>query len=264
MVPPDHGLTRRARLRAAVPRARALMYLRSLLLMASACMLWPASVHAQFVVMDARGVPFKPGDKIAAGTSVALKEGERLSVIGADGKSIMLRGPYSGQLAAAGGGPAQDPKQALTALIASRDARVKSVGVVRSGVAGVKTPDPEAIDITRSGPRCLTEGRPPVFWRPDSSMQQAFVVFPADRSWRADFVWEPGQDRMTFPDLSKFAGLTTLLVNMDQQEFAISFSVVPTTLESDFVRVSWMLEKGCVQQADALLRSISALAAGAR
>ena len=264
MVPYDRRLNSSVSPRTQVPRMGFLICLRSLGLLTIACMLWSANAYAQFVVMDARGVAFKPGDKIAAGTNVALKEGERLSVIGADGKSITLRGPYTGQLAAASGGAAQDPKQALNALIASRDARVKSVGVVRSGVAGVKTPDPDAIDITRSGPRCLTEGRPPVFWRPDSTMQQALVVFPADRSWRADFVWEPGQDRMTFPDLSKFVGLTTLLVNIDQQEFAISFSVVPTTLESDFVRASWMLEKGCVQQADALLRSISALAAGSR
>ena len=145
------------------------------------------------------------------------------------------------------------------ALLASREARVKSVGVVRAGTASTKTPDPEAIDITRGGPRCLEEGRPPVFWRPETQESQPFVVFPADRSWRADFVWQSGQDRMVFPDLSKFEGLTTLLVNMDQQEHALSFSVVPSSLESDFVRAAWMLEKGCVQQADALLRALASL-----
>ncbi|MFM7760037.1 MAG: hypothetical protein ACKO6R_04115 [Burkholderiaceae bacterium] len=230
------------------------------LLLICMVLLCSSVARAQFVVMDARGVAFKAGDKIAVGTNITLKEGERLSVIGADGKSVTLRGPYGGALAAAGGGAAQDPKQALNALVASRDARVKSVGVVRSGAANVKTPDAESIDITRAGARCLIEGRPPVFWRPDSSAQQAFVVFPADRSWRADFVWEAGQDRLTFPDLSKFEGLTTLLVNIDQQEFAISFSLVPATLESEFVRAAWMLEKGCVQQADALLRLMTAQA----
>ena len=32
---------------------------------------------------------------------------------------------------------------------------------------------------------------------------------------------------MTMPDLSKFDGVTTVLVNIDQQEFVISFSVIP-------------------------------------
>ena len=215
---------------------------------------------AQFVVMDARGVSYKPGDKIAAGANVTLKEGERLSVIGADGKTVTLRGPYAGAIAVSSG-TVQDSKQALSALLATREARVKSVGVVRSGTASVKTPDAEAIDITRAGPRCLTEGRPPVFWRPEPLTEEPFVVFPADRSWRADFIWQIGQDRMVFPDLSKFERLTTLLVNIRQQEFALSFSVVPSTLESDVVRAAWMLEKGCVQQADALLRSLASAAA---
>jgi hypothetical protein len=215
-----------------------------------------SNAYAQFVVMDARGAAYKPGDKLAAGSSITLKEGERLSVISADGKSQVLRGPFSGTLGNAGGA-SQDPKLALNALLANREARVKSVGVVRAGTASTKTPDPEAIDITRSGPRCLVDGRPPVFWRPDSKKAQPFVVFPADRSWRADFVWESGQDRMVFPDLSKFEGLTTLLVNIDQQEHALSFSVVPSSLESDVVRAAWMLEKGCVQQADALLRALA-------
>ena len=217
---------------------------------------------AQVVVMEARGTAYKAGDKISPGTTISLKEGERLSLIGADGKSMMLRGPYSG-VPSAGGGATLDTKQALASLLANRDARVKSVGVVRSGTASVKTPDPEAIDITRAGPRCLTEGRLPVFWRPDAHGEQPFVIFPADRSWRADFVWRHGQDRMTFPDLSKFEGLTTLLVNIDQQEHAISFSVVPARLDNDMVRASWMLEKGCVQQADALLRALASSSEGA-
>ena len=234
--------------------------LKYLLLMLPFLMLWSECARAQFVVMDARGVAFKAGDMIEVSTSISLKEGERLSVIGADGKSVTLRGPYNGSLAAAGGSVAQDPKQSLSALLTSRDARVKGASVVRSGVANVKTPDPESIDITRAGARCLTQGRAPVFWRPDSSTQQAFVVLPADRSWRADFIWQAGQDRLTFPDLSKFEGLTTLLVIIDQQEFAISFSLLPSTLESEFVRASWMLEKGCIQQADALLRSMTSKA----
>ena len=228
-----------------------------MLVLSSLAWLTMSPAVAQFVVMDARGVAHKPGDKLALGTNVTLKEGERLSLIGADGKTITLRGPYTGALATSSGA-ASDSKQALSALLASREARVKSVGVVRSGTANVKTPDPEAIDITRPGPRCLTEGRPPVFWRPDVQVEEPFVVFPADRSWRADFVWQTGQDRMVFPDLSKFEGLTTLLVNIGQQEFALSFSVVPSTLDSDVVRAAWMLERGCVQQADALLRALAA------
>jgi hypothetical protein len=44
------------------------------------------------------------------------------------------------------------------------------------------------VDATRAGSRCLQEGELPVFWRPNAGAPQPFVIFPADRSWRADFV----------------------------------------------------------------------------
>jgi len=155
------------------------------------------------------------------------------------------------------GGKGTDPKKALAALIATRDARTSSVGVVRSGTADVDTPDPAAIDITRGGARCLDEGAKPEFWRPDATSKQPFVMYPVDRSWRADLVWEKGQSRMTMPDLSKFDGVTTVLVNIDQQEFVISFSVIPKAVKDPFILTAWLLEKGCVQQANALLRTIA-------
>jgi hypothetical protein len=82
-------------------------------------------------------------------------------------------------------------------------------------------------------------------------------MYPIDRSWRADLTWEKGQSRMTMPDLSKFDGVTTVLVNIDQQEFVISFSVIPKTVKDPFILTAWLLEKGCVQQANALLRTIA-------
>lgn len=225
-------------------------------LLASMAMLCATSVHAQFIVMDVRGAPFKSGQSITASTTITLKEGERLSAIGPDGKTVTLRGPFSGALAPKADA-APDSKQALAALLVNRDARTKSVGVVRAGTAAVKTPEPELIDITRGGPRCLREGDKPLLWRPNKSTEQKFVIYPGDRSWRADFIWEAGQDRMQMPDLSKYEGMTTLLVNIDQQEFVITLTIMPTTLSNDFIRASWMLEKGCVQQADALLKSLS-------
>ena len=83
------------------------------------------------------------------------------------------------------------------------------------------------------------------------------MIFPIDRSWRADLLWEKGQSRMTMPDLSKFDGVTAVLVNIDQQEFVISFSVIPKSVKDPFILTAWLLEKGCVQQANALLRTIA-------
>lgn len=213
-------------------------------------------VSAELIVLQARGGGLKVGQSVPATKKIILKEGERVTLIGPDGKSIKLRGPFD-DVPVKDGGKGTDPKKALAALIATRDARTSSVGVVRSGTADVDTPDPAAIDITRGGPRCLDEGAKPEFWRPDATNEQPFVMYPIHRSWRADLLWEKGQSRMTMPDLSKFDGVTTVLVNIDQQEFVISFSVIPKSVKDPFILTAWLLEKGCVQQANALLRTIA-------
>lgn len=216
-----------------------------------------APAHAQWVVVEARGGGVSVGQTLPAAATLSLQEGERVMLISPDGRALTLRGPFSGP-PAQDGPAAADPVQALAVLVASRDARTRSVGVVRAGTDTVKTPDPWAIDITRGGPRCLREGEQPELWRPQASAEQTFVIFPADRSWRADFVWQPGQDRMLMPALSRLQRATTLLVNIDQQEHALTFARIPAEVSQPFVLAAWMLEKGCIQQGDALLRLLSA------
>lgn len=215
---------------------------------------------AKMVVMEVRGTSLKVGQSIDGSQNLTLKEGERLVVIGPDGKVITRRGPFTGALIAEGAA-APDPKQALSVLLASRDARTSSIGVVRSGAGAVKLPSAWLVDVTRSGQRCLQEGVIPVMWRPDAKQAVPFVIFPADRSWRADFQWAQGETEMRMPPLSRFQGLTTMLVNVDQQEFAISFSSIPKEVDNPILLVAWMLEKGCIQQADAILESMRNTAA---
>jgi hypothetical protein len=220
------------------------------------CLAYALPSIAQLIVLKARGGGFKVGQSISPNKPIILKEGERVTLIGADGKSINHRGPFKG-LPVKKGASKPDASKALAVLIASRDARTTSIGVIRAGTNSVQTPDPTAIDITRGGPRCLFEGKKPEFWRPDSKIEQPFVMFPVDRSWRADLVWKIGQDRMLMPDLSKFEGVTTVLVNFNQQEHAISFTNIPKTIQDPFIQIAWMLEKGCIQQANSLLTKLA-------
>ena len=213
-------------------------------------------VIAQLIVLQARGGGFKIGQSISPQKIISLKEGERITLISSNGKSITHRGPFKG-LPVKKETSKPNPAKALSVLIANRDARTTSIGVIRAGTAAVQTPDHFAIDITRGGPRCLYEGEKPEFWRPEKKTEAPFVMFPVDRSWRADLVWKVGEDRMIMPDLSKFEDVTTVLVNFDQREFAISFTIIPKRIKDPFIQTAWMLEKGCIQQANSLLTEIS-------
>lgn len=230
-------------------------HLGRVLIAAGLCFSFASLSAAPLIVVDARGGGLKSGQKIDSAKPIALKEGERVTLIGPDGKTITLRGKYSGPPMIRAGA-ATDPKRALAALIATRNARTSSVGVVRSGTDAAPLPQPWLIDISRPGERCLKVGEPPVWWRPQKAGAQKFTVLPIDRSWRADFQWGAGQDRLAVPPLAKFEGQTIFVIRIDEQEYAVSVNLVPADLDNDFVLASWMLEKGCIQQADALLRQV--------
>ena len=147
-------------------------------------------VNAELIVLQARGGGLKVGQSVSATKKIVLKEGERVTLIGPDGKSIKLRGPFDDV-------PVKDGARVLTPkkhCCVNRNTRCSNEfrGVVRSGTADVDTPDPAAIDITRGGPRCLDEGAKPEFWRPDATNGSLCNV-SNDRSWRADLLWEKGQ-----------------------------------------------------------------------
>lgn len=209
------------------------------------------------IVIDSRAAGLKVGQKIDSGQPITLKEGERVTVIGPDGKTLTLRGKFAG-LPLGHAATATDPRRALAALISTRNARTSSVGVVRGATAAAPLPQPWLIDITHSGERCVKVGERPIWWRPDGAAAQKFTILPVDRSWRADFDWKAGQDIMGVPPLAKFDTQTIFLIRMGDQEFPVSLNMVPADLDNDFILASWMLEKGCIQQADALLKRVSA------
>lgn len=219
-----------------------------------------AAMAAKMIVIDARAGSLKPGMSVESTAALTLKEGERVTLIAPDGKTVALRGPFRGPPATRAGAVA-DPRQALAALVSTRNARASSIGAVRAGAGAVKLADPWLIDISRPGPRCLREGAAPVWWRPEATVSQPFVVFPIDRSWRADFIWEPGQSQLKAPRLQKLEGQTTFIVRSDGQELAIGLNIIPKDIEDELVLASWMLEKGCIPQADALLARLQSAGA---
>ena len=94
--------------------------------LALACALVPgASIAAGLIVLEARGGSYKPGQSIPSDRPVTLREGERLVLIGSDGRSVTLRGAFSGPPMKAGTA-SSDPKLALAALVATRSARATS------------------------------------------------------------------------------------------------------------------------------------------
>ena len=209
---------------------------------------------APLIVVDAHGGSLKAGQKIDSTRPITLNEGERVTLIAPDGKMVTLRGKFSG-LPMTATAAATNPKQALAALIANRKAGTGRVGAVRGDSDFAPLPQPWLIDVSTPGERCLRPGQQPIWWRPKAAAAQKFTLLPTDQSWRVDFEWAAGQNAIPAPPLAKFEGQTMFVIRMGEEEHDINVNLVPTNLDGSAL-ASWMLDTGCIQQADALLRQI--------
>jgi len=237
-------------------RERTLVTALSLLVLAGVGM--PAQAET-LIVMEARGISLKEGAQIDGDKVLTLKEGERLTLIRSDGTVITLRGPFS-KTPAPPTAVASDPKQALAALVNTRAARTSSVGVIRAGEEVMPLPEPWLVDLSRSGMRCMIEDQTVTFWRPDFSQETRLTLVPADRSYKADFIWPRGSARLPASKLEFKNEFNFFTVQQADQEFALQLMKIPKAIaEGDrVILIAWLLEKGCTQQADALLRQLGA------
>ena len=211
---------------------------------------------AQLVVVEARGGNLRPGMRIDANAVVDLKVGERVVLIAPDGRAITIRGAYRGPAAKSAGGDSRNASMALAALISTRRDRSSAVGAVRSGAGAADLPDPWLIDISRPGERCFREGTTINWWRPKAAGSQPFTIYPVDRSWKADFVWKDRVDTMQAPELGKLDATRNITVKLGDQEFTIRLNIIPRDLTDPVMVTSWMLQKACFQQADAMMRTL--------
>jgi len=212
-----------------------------------------AALSADLVVIDARGLPFQPGQVIDDTKPLVLKEGQRVTLISVNGNTLKLRGPYDQAPGAGEGGTGAGLSDALAALITQKQSRTSDVGVVRAGSAAAKLPEPWVLDVSRPGNLCVRDGDPLVFWRPSAATTAALTVSPLDKSWKIAATWASGADRLVIPPNLPIQSRATYLIELDETQSAITLNSIPGAVESDAMRAAWMIEKGCQAQAEALL-----------
>jgi hypothetical protein len=209
---------------------------------------------ASLVIVEARGINLKLGTTVDAATPLLLKQGQHVTLITETGSTLKLDGPYNQPPEAVGGGGV-DLSKTLGALVTQRQARGGEFGTTR-GAASAALPDPWLIDASHSGAGCILENRTPTFWRPDPKESSTLGVAPADRSWRAQALWPAGQARLSITTDVPMRGAETYLVNLGGTESALTLTLVPRSLANDAMRTAWMADKGCYEQAEALVKTI--------
>ena len=95
-------------------------------------------VSYEMVVLHSEGAALKRGAVIDGNQSLALKAGSKVTLVGADGKTVTLQGPANGKPADLAGVGAQGAKSSkkvvaiLGALLSNEERSTRALGVVRS------------------------------------------------------------------------------------------------------------------------------------
>jgi hypothetical protein len=217
-----------------------------------------AARAGELVVIASTDAEIGLGAVLDGATAIQLAEGDSITLVSADGRTLKLEGPYSGQpdpAPDAGGAGGADLLDALSDIVKPADQDVSTAGIMRSSLYAPK--EPWVIDSGRSGPHCVFSGRPAVLWRPIAIGETA-VSLKTDGE-QAGVTWRDGSFTVPWPaELPLADGATYEL------EFAVTGKTrqlrihqMPDGLDSDISRAVWMHEQGCTAQAKVLLGTLS-------
>jgi len=211
-----------------------------------------AAMAAELVVVEARGVSLKQGDVVDDAKPIKLEDGQLVTLVAENGSILTLRGPYDQAPSAGAGGV--DVASALGALTTGATRNV--AGVVRAANADVRLPAPWLVDVSHPGVACLRGGERPVLWRASDAGGGMLTMTPADRSWRAQTEWPAGSPTLQAPSNFPIKDGRTYLADFGGKPVAVTLTQIPPKVTSPRMQAAWMLEKGCVAQAGALLKTV--------
>ncbi|HLN25148.1 MAG TPA: hypothetical protein VK558_14340 [Patescibacteria group bacterium] len=206
------------------------------------------------VVVEARGVKLEAGQVVDGSQSLVLLDGQQVTLMSPEGRMLKLRGPSDKPPAPGEAVATADMAAALQSLVTQNAARTDKTGVVRSGGKEVVPPEAWLLDVSSSGIRCLPEGSPVTFWRPQAGEAVSLVIAPSDRSWRVRADWPKGADRLTLPGTIPLRKRSTYVVRVGDNEIMLTVVALPAALDNDAMRAGWMLDVGCNAQVHALLK----------
>ena len=81
------------------------------------------------------------------------------------------------------------------------------------------------------------------------------TMMPADRSWRAQTEWPTGSATLQAPGNFPIKDGRTYLADFGGKPVAVTLTQIPPKVTGARMQAAWMLEKGCVAQAEALLKT---------
>lgn len=232
------------------------------LLTATAFSVQAKQASYEMVILHVEGSALKRGTVIDGNQPLILKSGSKVTLVGADGKTLTLQGPSQGKpselgLKPASGGRSSDQVvTVLGALLSNEERSTRALGVVRSAspTGNEKLPDAWAVNVAQSGTKCIGADSAKL-WRADSSLASKLQVRRAQSARTATAEWPAGHQFLTVSS-RVFEDGQNYIVNLDGQSAEIKIRVMPADLESQTEQAAWMARNNCRDQALALVDRI--------
>jgi len=216
----------------------------------------------EMVVLHVEGSALKRGAVIDGNQALDLKAGSKVTLVGADGKTITLQGPSTGKpadLASSGAAGPKSPKKVvaiLGALLSSEERSTRALGVVRSaGPAGSdKLPNEWAVNVAQSGTKCIG-GDTVKLWRADASQDAQLQIRRAQSARTAKAEWPAGQEYLSI-SRKVFQNGQNYIISVNGRSSEMKFNVMPAGLNSPSEQAAWMAGHNCRDQALAMVDRI--------
>jgi hypothetical protein len=215
-----------------------------------------AAIAAELVVIDSNAPDLKKGSVVDSAAEISLPAGTRATLMSASGEKVRLTGPFSGKVPASA--KAGDPKL-VTAVARLLDPQAKdttALGAFR-GAKAVSTPAPDAIDAAKGGNFCvlqntkvkLRRGTPPATadWGKLTAIKEGTE---AEVTWAADVATADWPSQIPISDGGRY-----MLARSKSQPVRVVLYLEPKGLQLAG-RLEWMQERGCKEQALALLEQM--------
>lgn len=217
----------------------------------------PSAAAAEFVVLEAEGVSLSPGTVLEGHAPLSLPAGARLRLIAPNGEVLSLNGPHDGAPMASTREDESGLGSTLVALLQDRGADSAVLGATRAlpaeGHEEYVPPNPWLINVASSGDRCLREGEPVRFWRPLGGLEEEILIRSADRSWSVKGVWPSYTNELAPPEGWQQVDGASYVIAYGVQNSRLQLHIIPEQVTRPLIQAAWMVEKGCLAQAEALL-----------
>lgn len=212
------------------------------------------------VVVSATGpsaAQYPAGKKLDDNARIVLKDGDRVTVLTANGTRV-ISGAGTHQVGAAGA----SKRSTFAVLTRQRSGQRVRTGAVRGGppAAGdARNPSLWYVDVSRGGTMCVADPAAIRLWRPAAQGEGTFVVARPDSSEHnhvsfadgaADAAWD--RDRMPLAE-----GATYTIKSPDGTQRELRYTMLGTAPDDPEALAALLIEKGCTAQLDLLTAAMS-------